>query len=62
MKQRVFPAIDILQEYQNKGKYYKLGGLGPYTIGTDNWKAGKARLKAINDFSNNLRSNNIVYK
>ena len=59
-QQRVSPAVAILQEYQNKGKYYELGGLGPYNIGTENWKAGKARQKAMTEFSNNIRKGGSV--
>ena len=59
-QQRVSPAVAILQEYQNRGKYYELGGLGPYNIGTENWKAGKARQKAMADFSNNIRKGGSV--
>jgi hypothetical protein len=37
--------IDFAQS--NPGKYYKLGGLGPSNIGTDNWVKAKEKQKNI---------------
>jgi hypothetical protein len=37
------------------GKYYRLGGLGPSNIGTDEWMRAKERQKNVNNYVNSLQ-------
>ena len=35
---------------KNPGKYYKLGGLGPSNIGTEDWFKAKEKRKILTDY------------
>ena len=37
------------------GKYYRLGGLGPSNIGTEEWMRAKERQKNVNNYVNSLQ-------
>ena len=43
-------------EYSQRkpGKYYKLGGLGPSNIGTEEWLKAKERLNKVDNYVNSI--------
>ncbi|CDW78523.1 UNKNOWN [Stylonychia lemnae] len=40
---------------EKPGKYYQLGGLGPSSIGTEDWLKGKQKKEQIKEYTENLR-------